>query len=251
MEQIELKAEIVPASPAPNGAAIQPVTTLSLIEIAVRQNASIEYLKQLMDMRDREEAFQARKAFDDAMAQFKAESIVVLKDKTNTQYDSKYVSLGNLIATVTPFLSKHGLSHAWEIDQTAGIKVVCILTHKMGHSKSASINFPPDNSGKKNPLQEIKSAITYAKAVTFESVTGLAASDANVDDDGNGASECVLDNTEDWLETIKQSSSMEELERKFKEAYRAAGSIGDEQSQNAFIAAKDKRKQELRNGNNR
>jgi ABC-type amino acid transport substrate-binding protein len=50
-----------------------------------------------------------------------------------------------------------------------------------------AFSVPPDKAGAKNDIQAIKSSVTYAKAVTYESVCGMAASDANVDDDANGA----------------------------------------------------------------
>jgi hypothetical protein len=49
------------------------------------------------------------------------------------------------------------------------------------------MNARADGSGAKNPIQQIKSTITYLKGVTFESITGLASTDDNVDDDGNAA----------------------------------------------------------------
>jgi hypothetical protein len=46
------------------------------------------------------------------------------------------------------------------------------------------LSSPPDTSGAKNPLQQIKSAITYLEGATFQAITGIVASDE--DDDGNG-----------------------------------------------------------------
>jgi hypothetical protein len=86
-------------------------------------------------------------------------------------------------------LSKHGLSADWQIEQKGNdIKVTCILSHALGHSESVPFTVPPDGTGAKNEIQKIKSAITYAKAVTYESVCGLASTDANSDDDGNDSS---------------------------------------------------------------
>jgi len=193
-------------------------TPIELLRIAVTQNADLDRLQKLMDMQERWERNEARKLFVDAMSKFKAESIVILKDKVNKQYDSKYVSLGNLVSTVTPYLSKHGLSARWDINQKDGINVSCIITHAAGHSESVSISFPPDKSGSKNPIQEIKSAITYAKACTFESACGLASTDANVDDDGNGAS-ATNGELAEQVEWIKNACNIDELKRLYKNAY--------------------------------
>ena len=231
----------------PNGA-LAIVTPMRLLEIATSQGADLEKLKQLMDLQERWERNEARKAFVEAMSAFKSHAIQVVKDKTNSQYGSKYVSLGNLVNTVTPFLSQHGLSVRWDISQTNGIEVSCIVTHVQGHSESVSITFPPDKSGSKNPIQEIKSAITYAKACTFESITGMASTDANVDDDGNGAGLPRFDDLSERLEFIANCRNLEELERVFKDAYKAAGAAKDQNAQRQLIQAKDTRKGQIRSG---
>jgi hypothetical protein len=191
-------------------------TPNKLLEMAVSQNADIDKLTKLLDLQERWEKSQAKKAFVDAMSKFKAESILILRDKTNTQYGSKYVSLGNLVNTVTPYLSKHDLHVRWDVDQTNGIKVVCVITHNLGHSESVAMVLPPDKSGSKNPIQEIKSAITYGRACTFEAICGLASSDANVDDDGNGSSNGELAEQIEWLQN---ASSKDELKKLFVTAY--------------------------------
>lgn len=234
---------LIPAPEQP----VQSLTPMDMLAMAVQQNASIERLSQLMDLQQRWEASEARKAFIAAMAGFKSEHIRVRKDKDNHQYKSKYVSLGNLVDTVTPFLSKHNLSVSWDIDQTNGIKVTCIITHSAGHSEKVAMTCPPDKSGAKNPIQEIKSAITYAKACTFESICGLASTDANVDDDGNGAGASKLDQRyiADRIDLIENANTGEDLFRLFSEGFKVAKEAGDKQAQQAFIAAKDARKKAL------
>ena len=193
---------------------------------------------------------EARKAFTAAMAAFKGEAVRVAKDKDNHQYKSKYVSLGNLIDTVTPALSRHGLSAHWEIEQATGICVTCHLTHAAGHSVSVSMTCPPDKSGAKNAIQEIKSAITYAKACTFESVCGLASTDANLDDDGNGFKPAAPKPgapppiTQDALlghiKSIGEAGNLQDLQVAFSLGIAAAN--GDRAALDNLISAKDKRK---------
>jgi hypothetical protein len=50
-----------------------------------------------------------------------------------------------------------------------------------------------DGSGQKNPLQQLKSTDTYLRKATFAAITGIAASDGDSDDDGNGAAACISD----------------------------------------------------------
>jgi hypothetical protein len=158
-----------------------------IISEAIAKGANLKEIAELMTLQERWEGNQAKKAYVHAMADFKANAPLVDKDKVNKQYNSKYTTLGNLINTVSPVLSKFGLSASWDIEQNGIIKVTCKMTHDMGHSETASMSAPADVSGSKNVIQQIKSTITYLKAVTFESICGLASTDANVDDDGQTA----------------------------------------------------------------
>lgn len=165
---------------------IAQATPMQMLSMAVAKGVDIDQLTKLMDLQERWEKNEAKKAFLDAKAAFSANPPAVYKDKDNKQYGSKYSSIGNLVNTVNEELSKHGLSTSWNVNQTEGISVTCVLTHRMGHSESCSMTGPQDSSGSKNPLQQIKSTVTYLKISTFEAVTGIASLDGNADDDGNG-----------------------------------------------------------------
>ena len=169
---------------------------MAVIQMAMQKNYSPELIEKMMLLQERFEANEARKAFFEAVAAFKENPPEVLKDKENSQFskgDKKamYVSLGNLLKTVNPALGKHGLSVSFEIKQAEKLVTVsCKLSHRMGHSETVTMEAPPDISGgnAKNPIQQIKSTVTYLRAATFEAVTGLAATDdANLDDDGASA----------------------------------------------------------------
>jgi hypothetical protein len=158
-----------------------------LLEIAITKGIDNEQLKALMQLQRDWENDQATKAYHMAVAEFKRNPVVVIKDRLNKQYGSMYVSRGHLVNTVNQQLGKYGLNARWEMQQLDNlIKVTCILSHELGHSERASMTAPPDDSGKKNPIQQIKSTKTYLEVATYESVTGVAATDAG-DDDGNAA----------------------------------------------------------------
>ena len=158
-----------------------------------QEGVTVDQLEKLLIIEERYKAGQAKQAFHKAVAAFKANPPKITKDKANKQYNSMYTTLGNLVNTVNPELSKQGLSANWEIEQNSIIKVTCILTHMLGHSEKTSAQAPADTSGAKNAIQQIKSTITYLKAVTFESITGLASTDANLDDDGAGHGVTYID----------------------------------------------------------
>lgn len=161
------------------------------VDNAINKGVPPDQLRMLMDLWKEWKAEQRREAFAAAVAAFHATNPVVVKDKRNDQYGSYYTTLGNLVQSVSQELGRQGLSVSWDPDNTAEegwVTITCTLQHAAGHSKTTSVRLPNDESGKKNPLQEIKSAITYGRALTFENVLGLAAiSEANLDDDGNAA----------------------------------------------------------------
>ncbi len=182
-------------------------TPATLLAMAVQQNADLTKLEKLMELQERWEANEARKAFVAAKAAFKNDAPKIVKDKENKQYKSMYATLANLVNTAMPELGKHGLEASWEIDQSEGITVTCVLTHVLGHQERVSMSGQPDTSGAKNSLQQIKSTVTYLKGETFTSVTGLAAVDA-ADDDGNSAgadtiSEKQIADLEALMEEVK------------------------------------------------
>src|SRR6185437_8212414 len=141
------------------------VTPMRLIELAVGQNADFDKLSKLMDLQERWEANEARKAFVQAINAFKAEPPQIVKNKRasfgqgRTAYE--YASLDNICEQIVPALSKHGISHRWEIEQVNGrIRVSCILTHALGHSERTSMEGPADTSGSKNAIQAEASSVT-------------------------------------------------------------------------------------------
>lgn len=166
-------------------------TPSQLLQIAIEKGADMAQLEKLMDLQERYEANQARKEYVKAMAAFKSNSPDIHKDKevafSGTYYT--HASLGNICEVVTQSLASHGLSHRWHTEQGDGkVKVSCIITHILGHSESTSLEAKPDDSGKKNSIQQIASTVTYLQRYTLLAATGLAVKDM-LDDDAKSAEE--------------------------------------------------------------
>lgn len=190
----------VSITPMDEPSSLPAITPMQMLQVAVARGADLDYLQKLMELQERWEANQARKAFNAALAAFKKNPPVVVKDMLNKQYGSTYSSLGNLVNIVNAALGEHGLSASWDVVSGDVIKVTCILEHIDGHSKRVTIEGPRDVSGSKNTLQQIRSTLTYLKGDTFEAVTGIASKVGNIDDDGKGAAkgEKAPDGYEEW-----------------------------------------------------
>lgn len=164
------------------------VTPLTVLMRAIQDNScDLARLEKLMDLEARWRADRAKQSYVRAFAKFKKNMPDVVKDMLNRQYGSDYSSLANLVNTTNKVLGEYGLNARWDIDQAAGMKAVCIMTHEDGHEERVVITGPLDTSGAKNPLQQIKSTLTYLEGATFQAITGVVARSASADDDGNGS----------------------------------------------------------------
>ena len=158
---------------------------------ALQSGVTIDHLRGLMDLQKEWEALEAKKAYVADMAAFKLNPPEILKTRqvsfSGTEY--KHATLGDVTRAVVDALARHGFSHNWETKQSGGtIAVTCRITHRMGHSESVTMESAADNSGKKNPIQAVASAITYLQRYTLLGATGLATHDM-LDDDGHGGSD--------------------------------------------------------------
>ena len=152
-------------------------------------NMDVAKLKELLDVQERWEAIQAKKAYVQAMSEFKTKPPEILKDKNVRYQTSKgtteynHATLHNVSTQINSELSKHGLTASWVTSQDNGsVKVTCKITHIMGHSEETCLSAPPDATGSKNAIQAIGSTVTYLQRYTLLALTGLATHDQ--DDDG-------------------------------------------------------------------
>ena len=180
--------KVTPKRTVKAAAVTQPITPMHMLQVAVEGGADLDKIEKLMDLERRWKADQARDAYVKAMNAFRNEAVEVIRRKSvsfgNTNYS--YATLANILSVAVPELSKHGLSHRWGTSQDKeSIKVTCVITHELGHSEQTSLAAAADQSGGKNSIQAIGSAVSYLERYTFMAITGLAARDQ--DDDGIGA----------------------------------------------------------------
>lgn len=166
-------------------------TPAAIIQAAIDSKANPETLERLLQIQINWEADEARKAFAHAMVGLKTENLRIQHDR-QVGYQGKeghvgytHASIGKVCEVLTEAGSRHGFSHSWKTDQTGGmIGVTCVLTHRAGHSESVRMEAQPDNSGKKNSIQQIASTVTYLQRYTVLAAYGATTS---IDDDGRGA----------------------------------------------------------------
>lgn len=193
-----LTLEMEPAETSRSVPVVQHVGALAeaspagIMLAALAKGVSPSDLREMLALQREWRADEARNAFNRAMAGFKAEPVYVAKTK-GVGYETKeggfvgykHAELADVVAAVGPALAKHGLSHRWDVKQSKDwINVACILQHADGHSESVEMGGPPDNSGKKNQIQQIASTVSYLQRYTLKAITGVA--EGGDDNDGDG-----------------------------------------------------------------
>ena len=191
---------------------VATVTPMTMLEIAVNKGADIDQLTKLMELQERWESNEARKAFSVAMTEFKAHPPEIEKNNHvsfgKTEYS--HATLDHVTRAISEAMSPHGLSFTWAIDQReSSIRVTCVVSHKMGHSERVSLAAGADQSGGKNSIQAVGSTVTYLQRYTLLAATGLAAK--GQDKDGIVADVITDEQAADLDAKIKESASADVL----------------------------------------
>ena len=196
----------------PAGSVVVAMTPMEMVGRALEMGVSADILKQMMDLRDREEARNAKLAFTKAVAAAKAEIRPIMKTREvdytpqgKSRVHYRHEDLAGIEEQVTPILTKHGLSYRFESDNGPDkpITVTCVLEHVDGHSTRTPLSAGADTSGGKNSLQAIASAVTYLQRYTLKLALGLSVSN---DDDGKaaGANDDAGQINEEQADTIRR-----------------------------------------------
>lgn len=241
IENLPARADLVTA----DGGAL-----MKIIEKATMDPSfDVAKLEQLLAVRDRWEATEARKAYNQAFSNFKAEAVEIVKNKGVTDGPLKgkrYAELFSVVNAVTPALSKHGLSASWKLtkDEKDWIEVTCTIRHVLGHAEAVSMSGPPDAGGAKNAIQARASTITYLERYTLKAACGLA--EQGDDSDGNSRGKRLDENVAaDHLAAIDAAADDKELMKVYGAAHKAAVDAEDMGALRLFTQHKDARKKAI------
>lgn len=248
-----MTTDVIEIEPRAPGAALTTTTEaqggpLAMAMQAMKAGMSIADMRRMLDLQKDWEANEARKAYVQAMSEFKQNPPEILKRKevafSGTHY--MHATLGDVTQAIMQALAQHGISHRWDTVQSNGqITVTCILTHKMGHSESTTLEGAPDDSGKKNRIQQMASTVTYLQRYTLLAATGLATKDME-DDDGRGGdgrdSAALL---QEWIGKANAAVNLEALNQTRKMAGAEFEAARDVESWNAFKMVVDAKREAL------
>lgn len=180
-----------------------PISTnpMTVVERAIERGITGADLKEIMDLQERWEANEARKAFEIALAGAVAELPIIVRNRLvnfegrnggrTTNY--RHEDMAEIVEAIRPILHKHGLAHRFRPAQNLEsglITVTCIISGH-GHREETPLSSKADgNPSGMNDLQRIASATTYLQRYTLKMALGLAVAH---DDDGRGAGAKVIE----------------------------------------------------------
>lgn len=160
-------------------------TPMDLLQAAVANGVDAEQLEKLMDLQERYQANEARRAFSNAKADFQSRCPTILKTKSAGR-GITYAPLDEVLRTIRPHLDATGLSVSFSTRKDDGERVcVCTVMHRDGHSEESTFPMQIDSEMRVNDTQKTGSANSYAKRYALMGALNLVASDD--DDDGYAA----------------------------------------------------------------
>lgn len=161
-------------------------TPAQLMGAALANGATVAELKTLMEMQLEWEANEARKAFVRAKAAFKANCPQVERTAYSQHNNFWHDTIAGIAQVCDPLLATEGLSYDWKTEQSDVVTVHFILSHVDGHVETTTLQSAPDNSGGKNSIQAIGSAVSYLERYTMRAGLGIAVAEKE-EDDGHSA----------------------------------------------------------------
>lgn len=150
-------------------------------ELLGQGNLTPDTLERILDLQDRYEAGQAKKAFEIARAQLVENLPRLIPKNRQVSYSGThytYADLPQIMKAVIPALTTHGFFVSWSNEKAGKDEVVtCILSHRDGHSVKNVRQAPPDTKGGKSAVQAAQSTVTYLQRQTLLSILGLVTAD--------------------------------------------------------------------------
>lgn len=158
----------------------------NLIALAIEKGLDTTALKELMDLKERFEANEARKLFFRAFTSFQAQCPDLRKTKAvsfgSNAPSFHYAPLSDITRQIAKTLKENELSYRWEIkDDDKEIKVTCLISHVNGHTERTTMTASADTGPGRNAIQARGSSISYLQRYTLIGALGLSTADSDID----------------------------------------------------------------------
>lgn len=146
---------------------------MAMIDRAARDPAvDIDKLERLMAMKERHDAQEAQREFDNAMADMQPK-LPSIGERGNAAGRYTFALWEDINSVVKPILQQHGFALTFRTSFVDGVAVTGVLSHRAGHREETSITLPADGSGNKNAVQAVASSVSYGKRYTASALLNL------------------------------------------------------------------------------
>jgi len=185
------------------------ITPMSLLRTAQMNGADVAVLEKYMDLVERREQNEARKAFMAAMARVQAQLPVILRTTENTQTNSRYAKEDAISRVIKPVYTQEGFSLTFDTGdcpREGHMRILCDVLHSEGHAIQKHIDYPYDATGikgttNKTQIHAYASTFQYGRRALVCAIFNVATGD---DDDGNAAGQGEMANI-----TPEQAAALE------------------------------------------
>ena len=175
-----------------NGSGTKELVTVSnpveLLKLAVEQNLDVDKLEKLMELQERWDKRNAKKAFDTAMSEFQSECPTIKKTKNGGQTKGgkvayKYAPLESIVEQVKDLIKAHGFSYGIQTVMTEKtVKVFCTVKHIAGHSEISDVELPLTTRTEiMSAPQVVAATVTFGKRYAFCNGFGIMTGDDDTD----------------------------------------------------------------------
>lgn len=190
------------------------LTPLSIIDKAITANIDTDKLEKLMDLQERWEKNQAKKAFDEAMMMFQSKCPIIKKTKrggVTKQGDVAYMyaPIEDMVSQVKELLAECGFSYLIKTEFIENkVRAICIARHKQGHEEQSVMEIPLlTKTGVMSDAQVVAATVTFAKRYAFGNAFGIM----TMDDDSDAVSEDLKAEFEMMLNDWGYKSYLQEV----------------------------------------
>lgn len=230
---------------------------LGMIErLASNPDVDVDKMKQIMDMKEHMFNKQAEVEFNAAMARVQAKLEPVVAKSENKQTESKYAKINAIVKVAAPIYTQEGFALSFNTDacpveehsMKGWFRIICEATHSAGFAKKYHVDLPPDLAGiagkvNKTGIHAFKSTLSYGKNMLICMIFNIVTESEDDDGQAAGGPGELTDAAVDWIASLDECNTLEELEKQYKEAYRDLN--GDGYGRNQLMKAKDKAKDRI------
>lgn len=179
----------------PTGLVLQQGMSLGTIErlfekALERGEGGVDALAKLVDLYQKVRDSNAVLAFNAAFAAFQQDCPPIEKNREakiasrgGTEFRYTYADLEEIMDTVKPRLSAHGLSFTFDTRaEKEHLTCFCTLRHSDGHFIKAEFTLPTSSPAGMSDQQRVAAALTFAKRQVLIAVLGLSLTEPDPDE---------------------------------------------------------------------